>query len=62
MTFRSKKLPVVLQSAGASEKGKEDRVITKTKVWERLSLFDVLLLFFFNNNGFKPISSTIICV
>ena len=44
MTFRSKKLPVVLQSAGASEKGKEDRVITKTKVWERLCL---MFFFFF---------------
>ena len=44
MTFRSKKLPVVLQSAGASEKGKEDRVISKTKVWERLCL---MFFFFF---------------
>ena len=46
MTFRSKKLPVVLQSAGASEKGKEDRVISKTKVWERLCL---MFFFFFLN-------------
>ena len=48
--IRSKSYLWCIQSAGASEKGKEDRVITKTKVWERLSL----MVFFININGFKP--------
>ena len=48
--IRSKSYLWCIQSAGASEKGKEDRVITKTKVWERLCL----MVFFININGFKP--------
>ena len=36
--IRSKSYLWCIQSAGASEKGKEDRVITKTKVWEPLCL------------------------
>ena len=48
--IRSKSYLWCIQSAGAFEKGKEDRVITKTKVWERLCL----MVFFININGFKP--------
>ena len=48
-----------IQSAGASEKGKEDRVITKTKVWERLSLIG---FFFLLTSVVLNLSSTNICV
>ena len=47
------------QSAGALEKGKEDRVITKTKVWEDSVWW---LLLFFLISMVLNLSSTNICV
>lgn len=55
--IRSKSYLWCIQSAGASEKGKEDRVITKTKVWEPLCLMVFLLTSMVLN-----LSSTNICV